>query len=73
MYIGGLKVQIYFKDHNPPHVHVIGRGAEARFYLDTLECYYVRGFNEWETNRMKKKLREQKSRLLEAWNEYQEE
>lgn len=29
----GLRVMIYSFDHHPPHVHVIGRGAEARIAL----------------------------------------
>lgn len=30
----GLRVVIYFNDHRPAHVHVIGRGCEALFYLN---------------------------------------
>ena len=29
----GLRVMIYTNDHRPPHVHVIGPGAEARIAL----------------------------------------
>jgi len=29
----GLRVVIYFNDHRPAHVHVIGRGCEAVFDL----------------------------------------
>ena len=29
----GLRVMIYTNDHSPPHVHVIGPGAEARIAL----------------------------------------
>src|SRR5437879_7028977 len=29
----GLRVMIYSYDHRPPHVHVIGPGAEARIAL----------------------------------------
>jgi hypothetical protein len=29
----GLRVMIYSFDHRPPHVHVIGPGAEARIAL----------------------------------------
>src|SRR5690348_10264802 len=29
----GLRVVIYFNDHHPPHVHVIGPGREARIAL----------------------------------------
>ena len=29
----GYAVRIYPNDHRPPHVHVVGPGAEARFEL----------------------------------------
>jgi hypothetical protein len=32
----GLRVVIYPNDHRPGHVHVIGRGCEAVFNLDSL-------------------------------------
>jgi hypothetical protein len=32
--IGGLRVVIYPNDHRPAHVHVIGNGCEATFFLN---------------------------------------
>lgn len=32
--IGNLRVVIYPNDHRPAHVHVIGNGCEATFYLN---------------------------------------
>lgn len=32
--IGNLRVVIYPNDHRPAHVHVIGPGPEAVFYLN---------------------------------------
>ncbi len=32
--IDGLRVVIYFNDHRPAHVHVIGDGCEAVFRLN---------------------------------------
>lgn len=32
--LGGLRVVIYLNDHQPAHVHVIGRGHEAIFELN---------------------------------------
>ncbi len=31
--IFGLRVVIYYNDHQPPHVHVLGKGCEAIFNL----------------------------------------
>ncbi|WP_205980786.1 DUF4160 domain-containing protein [Pseudomonas viridiflava] len=35
--INGLRVVIYPNDHKPAHVHVIGSGREASFYLNCPE------------------------------------
>lgn len=32
--LDGLRVVVYPNDHRPAHVHVIGRGSEAVFYLN---------------------------------------
>ncbi len=32
--VAGLRIVIYFADHRPAHVHVIGRGGEAVFDLN---------------------------------------
>ena len=40
-----LKFKVHFKDHNPPHVHVEGRGVEAVFSLKTFECLENNGFS----------------------------
>jgi len=32
----GLDVRIYTNDHRPAHVHVVGRGCEAKFQLNCL-------------------------------------
>ena len=32
--VGGFRVAIYSSDHRPAHVHVVGRGGEAVFYLN---------------------------------------
>lgn len=67
-----LRVVIYPKDHNPPHVHVIGPGMEAKFLLESLECVYSRGFSEKALKQVRDYLKGQKVLLLEAWREYQE-
>jgi hypothetical protein len=66
-------VRIYPKDHKPPHVHVIGPGAEAKFRLDSFECISSRGFSQNALKKLKAFLKERKDFLLEAWDEYQEE
>lgn len=65
------RVVIYPRDHNPPHVHVIGPGAEAKFTLDDLECVYSRGFSPKALSWLEKYLAEKKKQLMEVWDEYQ--
>jgi uncharacterized protein DUF4160 len=32
-----FKIVMYFKDHNPPHVHVVATDFEAQVTIETLE------------------------------------
>ena len=66
-----LSIRIYPKDHNPPHVHVIGPEGEARFRLEDLVCYYSRGFTQKSLKRILLFLSENQKSLMEAWHEYQ--
>lgn len=66
-----LRFMIYFKDHNPPHVHVKGPAAEAVFNLGTCECKKNTGFSAQAISRISKIVREKKQAFLEAWNDYQ--
>lgn len=67
-----LRIVIYPKDHNPPHVHVLGPDAEAKFLLETMECVSSRGFSKKALAEIEYFLIQKKNILLEAWNEYQE-
>lgn len=69
--VGNLRVVVYPKDHNPPHVHVIGPDGEAKFALKDFECLFVRGFSKSDIRQMKAFLREHKNLLEEAWDDYQ--
>ena len=67
-----LQVRIYPKDHGPPHVHVIGPDAEAKFQLHDMQCLHSRGFSERALKRIKTFLADKRRELEEAWNDYQE-
>jgi hypothetical protein len=66
-----LKFKVHFKDHNPPHVHVEGPGAEAVFDLDGCHCIQNSGFSEKAIRQIEKQIIEKKQLFLEVWNEYQ--
>lgn len=70
--IWNLRVAIYPKDHQPPHVHIRGPDAEAKFDMTTWECIESYGFTVKSLNRLREYLKERKDTLWEAWIEYQE-
>jgi len=69
--VKNLKFRIYFKDHNPPHVHVDGKGARATFDLKKCECIENGGFSARAIHEIEKIIREKREIFLEAWNDYQ--
>ncbi len=71
IYIGNIKIYVYPKDHQPPHVHALAPDYEAKFEIETLACLFSRGFTERDLNRIQKYLANRKTYLLEVWNEYQ--
>ena len=66
----GIKVKIHAQDHNPPHVHVEGKGCEARFNLKTLELLTNTGFSRSDIKRIQKEIRIRAVSLLEIWETY---
>jgi hypothetical protein len=68
---GRIKARIYFKDHNPPHVHVTAPAAIAIFKITTLELTKVKGFTESAVGRIQRVLEERQDLLMEMWDEYQ--
>ncbi len=61
-----LKFRIYFKDHNPPHVHVAGSGAEAVFKLETCECLENNGFSRRAIHRIAEMIQHKRALFLET-------
>lgn len=73
----GISVYIYFKDHNPPHVHVYKGDAgshEASMILEigSWEVLEVNGFSERDVKKAVAELRKQEPVLMEKWNDYKE-
>jgi hypothetical protein len=72
----GLRVVIYFNDHRPAHVHVIGRGCEAVFDLhcpagppELRENY---GFSRHDIATIESNLTALVSLLCQTWEEIHE-
>jgi hypothetical protein len=68
----GIKVRIHKGDHNPPHVHVEGKGHEARFDLRTLELISNDGFSRADIVRVRSELEVRALSLREIWDAYNE-
>jgi hypothetical protein len=71
--IFGLKVIIYFNDHTPAHVHVLGNGNEAIFNLslvsNELELRENNGFSNRELKKINDALLEKIDFIREKWSE----
>ena len=71
--LDGLRVAIYPNDHRPNHVHVIGAGSEAVFFLNCpsgpVELREVYGFNRQEAGRIESSLAAHLSDLCQKWSE----
>ena len=67
--IAGYKFRFYSSDINePPHMHVLRGGKEAKIWLDPVELEYNHGYNQAELNRVVRLIRQNRVRLLEAWH-----
>ena len=69
--IRNLRICIYPKDHLPAHLHVLGPEAEAKFEIETMECFFSRGFKKSTLKELEKVLMKEKEFLMEVWHENQ--
>ncbi len=67
--INGYKFRFYSSDLNePPHMHVIRDGNEAKVWLQPIDVSYNRGYNKVKMNQILKLIRQNQQKLLEVWN-----
>lgn len=67
---GSFRISMYFEDHNPPHVHVIGPAfyalvaiADAQILRGAIPARHRRRALTW--------ISENRQTLLELWDQYQ--
>lgn len=65
----GCRYVIFTNDHDPPHVHVFGPGAEAKVSLDPMILEWTAGFKKGDLRRILNEVQDQRELLLEKWNE----
>jgi len=66
--INGVKIVLYFEDHNPPHFHAIIAEYDALIAIDSIEVLE----GDLPKNKRKKILEwaeKHKDELLEIWKE----
>ena len=69
--IGPHRFFFYAGDRDePPHVHVERDDRVAKFWLDPVRLHSSGGFSRKEIGRLTKLVRTNRTRLLEAWNDY---
>ena len=54
----------------PPHVHAVKDGKEAKVWLHDLSVAVNLGYGIRELNEIVRKTREEQTALLEAWHDY---
>lgn len=67
--ISGATIRMYFADHNPPHIHLIEGGHEAKIEIETGEV--IAGVARAQTlRRVRRWMRENRESLLARWDEW---
>jgi len=67
--MAGLSVRMYFNDHWPPHVHVIGDSGEARIGLLPVTVLRLTRMKMSEAARAKWIVMQNRELLLAKWVE----
>ena len=63
----GLKFNIYFNDHQPPHVHVTKNGVEAVFRLSPTICILKSSLSPKDEKKARSVIEEKYEDIMHAW------
>lgn len=67
----GFIFYFYSNEHLPIHVHVKGKGGEARFDLEpVIQLTESKGYKAKQLKQIEKLVEERKEQLIVAWHEY---
>jgi hypothetical protein len=68
---GPYRFYFYSNDlSEPSHIHVDRDELSAKFWLDPVQLAKNLGFRNHELNKIQSMVTEQRTLLLEAWNEF---
>ena len=71
----GFRFVIFLNDHSPPHVHVFGRGGEARIILEGpggVRLDGSAGIHRGDLRRIVPEARRERERLIAMWRRIHE-
>ena len=58
-------------DHEPPHVHALGPGVEAKFQIRPVLVIFNHGFSNRDLQLIQKFLERAQHQLMEEWYDWQ--
>jgi hypothetical protein len=69
--IEGYRLGFYSNERNePPHVHVLRGGHEAKLWLKPVQLVHNYGYNHRELSKVMALVQQHEARLLEMWYEH---
>jgi hypothetical protein len=69
--IGAYRFYFYSHEPNePPHIHIDRDNLSAKFWLEPVALAKNIGFRAKELRKLESLVRENQTKLVEAWNEY---
>jgi len=69
--IGAYRFYFYSHEPNePPHIHIDRDNLSAKFWLEPVVLAKNIGFRGKELRKLELLVRENQTKLIEAWNEY---
>jgi hypothetical protein len=69
--IGAYRFYFYSHEPNePPHIHIDKDNLSAKFWLEPVALAKNIGFRAKELRKLESLVRENQTKLVEAWNEY---
>jgi hypothetical protein len=73
LHINGCRFFFFSNEHKPKHIHVEKADMYARIELETLKVTDKFNINSKELKKIVNIIKENKTKLLGAWNEYFEQ
>lgn len=67
VYFNGVSIRVNPRDHKPAHVHVTGKGGNARFNLETMTWMDHDGFTRSDLRAIEEVITRRREECMEEW------